>query len=52
MALRVWVLGDEVVQAYFHPLNVDVEQHPIKSMFDFSRLKDVSERLRKWHVMR
>jgi hypothetical protein len=36
------LVGDEVVQAYFHPLKVAVAQHPIKSMFDFRRLRDVN----------
>lgn len=36
------LVGDEVVQAYFHPLKVAVAQHPIKSMFGFQRLRDVA----------
>merc|ERR1712217_98793 len=33
--------GDEVVMAYFKPVKVDVPLHPVKSLFDFTRVGDV-----------
>merc|ERR1712080_56101 len=33
--------GDEVVMAYFMPVGVKLDVHPVKSLFDFKRISDV-----------
>merc|ERR1712166_92164 len=35
--------GDEVVMAYFSPVDVDIDVHPIKSLFDFIRVHDLAD---------
>jgi beta-D-xylosidase 4 len=34
--------GDEVVMAYFLPVKVALEMHPVKAMFDFVRVSDLA----------
>ena len=34
--------GDTVVMAYFHPLSVALPLHPVKSLFNFTRLSDMA----------
>ena len=36
------VTGDAVVMAYVVPFNVGLKQYPLKSLFDFGRLDDIS----------
>ena len=35
------LVGDEVVMAYFNPVNVSLKVYPVKSLFDFSRVSDL-----------
>ena len=36
------ITGDEVVMAYVMPLNISLSTHPVKSLFDFARVKDIT----------